>query len=94
MSGTVQNGAPALDVRALSKSFTLHLQGRLRLAVLDGIDLAVQPGECVVLDGPSGAGKSTLMRTLYGNYRVEGTTLSVSARSIRTSPWISTSFSG
>jgi alpha-D-ribose 1-methylphosphonate 5-triphosphate synthase subunit PhnL len=61
-----------LEARALSKSFTLHLQGRLRLAVLDGVDLAVRPGECVVLDGPSGTGKSTLMRTLYGNYRAEG----------------------
>ncbi|HET6223099.1 MAG TPA: phosphonate C-P lyase system protein PhnL, partial [Dongiaceae bacterium] len=40
--------------------------------VLDGVDLAVRPGECVVLDGPSGTGKSTLMRTLYGNYRAEG----------------------
>jgi alpha-D-ribose 1-methylphosphonate 5-triphosphate synthase subunit PhnL len=39
--------------------------------VLSGIDLAVHPGECLVLDGPSGAGKSTLMRTLYGNYRAD-----------------------
>jgi alpha-D-ribose 1-methylphosphonate 5-triphosphate synthase subunit PhnL len=61
-----------LEARGLSKSFTLHLQGRLRLAVLDGVDLSVGPGECVVLDGPSGTGKSTLMRTLYGNYRAEG----------------------
>jgi alpha-D-ribose 1-methylphosphonate 5-triphosphate synthase subunit PhnL len=60
-----------LEARGLSKSFTLHLQGRLRLAVLDGVDLSVGPGECVVLDGPSGTGKSTLMRTLYGNYRAE-----------------------
>src|SRR5262245_28304855 len=72
MNEAIQNVAPALEVRALSKSFTLHLQGRVHLAVLDGIDLAVRPGECVVLDGPSGAGKSTLMRTLYGNYRAEG----------------------
>jgi len=68
----MQSSAPAIEVRALTKSFTLHLQGRVRLAVLDGIDLTVRAGECVVLDGPSGAGKSTLMRTLYGNYRAEG----------------------
>jgi alpha-D-ribose 1-methylphosphonate 5-triphosphate synthase subunit PhnL len=72
MNEAIQNGAPALEVCALSKSFTLHLQGRVHLAVLDGVDLAVRSGECVVLDGPSGAGKSTLMRTLYGNYRAEG----------------------
>lgn len=58
----------ALTVEALAKTFTLHLQGGRRLPVLDGIDLAVGPGECVALVGPSGAGKSTLMRALYGNY--------------------------
>jgi alpha-D-ribose 1-methylphosphonate 5-triphosphate synthase subunit PhnL len=55
----------------LTKAFTLHNQGSLRLQVLDGIDLAVAAGECVVLNGPSGAGKSTLLRALYGNYLVQ-----------------------
>ena len=59
---------PILEVEGLAKSFTLHAQG-VRLAVLDGIDLALRPGECVVLDAPSGRGKSTLLRALYGNYR-------------------------
>lgn len=57
-----------LEVKGLAKSFTLHAQG-VRLAVLDGIDLTVAGGECVVLDAPSGSGKSTLLRALYGNYR-------------------------
>jgi alpha-D-ribose 1-methylphosphonate 5-triphosphate synthase subunit PhnL len=65
------NDALAIRTRGLAKSFTLHAQGRLRLPVLAGIDLAVAAGECVLLDGPSGAGKSTLMRTLYGNYRAD-----------------------
>ncbi len=60
--------APALWTEGLSKTFTLHLQGGLRLPVLAGVDLALHPGECVALAGPSGAGKSTLMRCLYGNY--------------------------
>jgi polar amino acid transport system ATP-binding protein len=32
--------------------------------VLRGIDLAVQPGEVLVVIGPSGSGKSTLLRTM------------------------------
>lgn len=58
----------ALEIRGLAKAFTLHVQGGVRLPVLDGVSLAVDPGECVVLADPSGAGKSTLLRAVYGNY--------------------------
>ncbi len=34
------------------------------LYVLRGIDLAVHPGEAIVVIGPSGSGKSTLLRTI------------------------------
>jgi alpha-D-ribose 1-methylphosphonate 5-triphosphate synthase subunit PhnL len=57
-----------LDARGVTKTFTLHTQGGLRIAALNGVDLSVSRGECVVLAGPSGAGKSTLLRCLYGNY--------------------------
>jgi alpha-D-ribose 1-methylphosphonate 5-triphosphate synthase subunit PhnL len=57
-----------LRVEALDKTFTLHLQGGLRIPVLRGEGLSVRGGECVVLTGPSGAGKSTLLRCLAGNY--------------------------
>jgi alpha-D-ribose 1-methylphosphonate 5-triphosphate synthase subunit PhnL len=60
-----------LQTDALDKSFTLHLQGGVRIPVLAGVGLDLQAGECVVLSGPSGVGKSTLMRSLYGNYRAE-----------------------
>jgi alpha-D-ribose 1-methylphosphonate 5-triphosphate synthase subunit PhnL len=58
----------ALRTEGLGKGFTLHLQGGTHIPVLNGVALAVAPGECVALAGPSGAGKSTLMRCLYGNY--------------------------
>ena len=61
---------PALEVRRLAKAFVLHVQGGVRLPALDGVSVAVHPGECVVLADPSGAGKSTLLRSIYGNYLV------------------------
>ncbi|OYU25990.1 MAG: phosphonate C-P lyase system protein PhnL [Burkholderiales bacterium PBB2] len=59
---------PALEVRDLSKTFTLHQQGGLELPVLNAVSFEVHAGDCLVLDGPSGAGKSSLLRCLYGNY--------------------------
>ena len=59
---------PALEIRGLGKTFTLHVQGGVTLPVLRDVRLAVHPGECVVLADPSGAGKSTLLRAVYGNY--------------------------
>ncbi len=69
--------APPLDVRGLVKRFRLHQQGGVELTVLDGADLRVGAGECVVLSGPSGAGKSTLLRCIYGNYLPQGGSIRV-----------------
>ena len=62
----------AVEVRGLSKTFTLHNQGGARIDVLERADLAVVPGECVGLTGASGSGKSTLLRMLAGNYLATG----------------------
>ncbi|WP_091227283.1 thiol reductant ABC exporter subunit CydC [Microbacterium sp. 3J1] len=44
---------------------------------LRGVDLALQPGERVLVAGPSGAGKSSLAAVLVGFLRVSGGTYSV-----------------
>jgi NitT/TauT family transport system ATP-binding protein len=41
-------------------------EGRERVVALDGIDLAIAPGEFCCIVGPSGCGKSTLLRILAG----------------------------
>ena len=48
----------ALRLTGVTRAFA---QGRKRLEVLRGIDLALAPGEIVALVAPSGAGKSTLL---------------------------------
>lgn len=52
-------GPLAIDLRGLRKSF-----GHVR--AVDGIDLAVAPGEVVAFLGPNGAGKTTTIDTLLG----------------------------
>jgi alpha-D-ribose 1-methylphosphonate 5-triphosphate synthase subunit PhnL len=62
---------PALELRDVGKSFTMHLQGGVRLAVVAGVTFSVRAGECVVLAGPSGAGKSSILKMIFGNYRCD-----------------------
>lgn len=58
-----------LDIANAGKSFTMHLQGGLRLPVVNGVSFKVAPGECVVLAGPSGCGKSSILKMIFGSYR-------------------------
>jgi alpha-D-ribose 1-methylphosphonate 5-triphosphate synthase subunit PhnL len=61
----------ALELSSVTKTFTMHLQGGLRLAVLRGVSFIVNAGQCVALTGPSGAGKSSILKLIYGNYRCD-----------------------
>src|SRR5271154_4314352 len=53
--------------------------GSQRLVALDGIALAIAPGEFVCIVGPSGCGKSTLLRILAGLDRASSGTLDIDA---------------
>lgn len=52
---------PVVELRGVTRSFE---QGGVRIDVLRGVDLAVQPGEIVALLGPSGSGKSTMLQAV------------------------------
>jgi alpha-D-ribose 1-methylphosphonate 5-triphosphate synthase subunit PhnL len=62
---------PALELKDVAKTFTMHLQGGLKLPVLRDVSLKAEPGQCLVLTGPSGAGKSSILKLIYGNYRCD-----------------------
>ncbi|MUL43722.1 ABC transporter ATP-binding protein [Streptomonospora sp. PA3] len=65
-----------IDITGLVKTF-----GRTR--ALDGLDMAVQPGEVHGFLGPNGAGKSTTLRILLGFLRPEAG----AARLFGEDPW-------
>jgi NitT/TauT family transport system ATP-binding protein len=59
----VERRGAAIEIAGLRKEY---VSGSGRVVALDGIDLAISPGEFVCIVGPSGCGKSTLLRILAG----------------------------
>jgi signal transduction histidine kinase/ABC-type multidrug transport system ATPase subunit len=70
---------PLLSVSGLAVQF-----GALR--ALDGVDLAVQPGELVALAGENGAGKTTLVRCIAGDITPTNGRILLSGRPVRAEP--------
>jgi ABC-2 type transport system ATP-binding protein len=60
-------GGPVLEARNLTVDFAMGRGKKVR--AVDGLDLAVQPGEVVGFIGPNGAGKSTTIKVLMGFLR-------------------------
>jgi putative ABC transport system ATP-binding protein len=65
----VSAGEPIIEARAVLKTYET---GKVRVAALKGIDLAVSRGEMVAIMGPSGCGKTTLLNCLSGLDSVDG----------------------
>jgi glutamate transport system ATP-binding protein len=53
-----------VDLRGIRKSFDDNV-------VLDGVDLAIDRGEAIVVAGPSGSGKSTMLRCINGLEKID-----------------------
>ncbi|MGH8103422.1 MAG: ABC transporter ATP-binding protein [bacterium] len=65
-----------IELENITKDYEM---GEMRLRVLHGIDLEIEPGDMVAIMGPSGSGKSTLMHIIgcldvptSGIYRLDG----------------------
>jgi ABC-2 type transport system ATP-binding protein len=63
-----RSSEPAIQITSLRKTYTSHRgtfrRTRVQTVGLDGIDLAIEPGELYGLLGPNGAGKTTTVKIL------------------------------
>lgn len=69
MTDKQQHNGWKLQVRGLTKMFTLHQRGGAQVCGFRDLDLEVAAGQLLALYGPSGAGKSSVLKSIYRTYR-------------------------
>lgn len=57
-----------LQVRNLSKEFTMHIRGGVVIPSFAGVSFETTAGSLLALTGPSGIGKSSLLKCIYRTY--------------------------
>jgi ABC-type nitrate/sulfonate/bicarbonate transport system ATPase subunit len=68
----VESAPGAGTAGRISLAGIVHRYGRDEAPVIDGLGLAIEPGEFVCLVGPSGCGKTTLLKLIAGFEFPEG----------------------
>lgn len=72
-------GTPVVKASNLTKVFG---EGETLVRALQGVDLAVQPGEMLLIMGPSGSGKTTLLSILGALLRPTGGSVEIAGEEI------------
>jgi ABC-2 type transport system ATP-binding protein len=71
----------AIEAKGLNKRF-----GRNKPLTIDGLDIAIQPGQLFGLVGPDGAGKTTTLRMISTVMEMSGGSVSVAGHDVRRHP--------
>lgn len=80
-SPSLDAAGPLIELSGVQK---VYRTGRLSFPALQGIDLAIAPGEMVSVVGPSGSGKSTILNIVTGIDRPTSGSVSVDGQRIDT----------